>query len=114
LAASTHPGEEELFLDASGKTKDLLVIAPRHPERGHEIAAQLNSRQLSFVRWSETKVLNRDTEVILADTIGDMGLWYRLADAVYLGGAHAPGIGGHNPLEPLMLGVLTLVILWKT
>jgi 3-deoxy-D-manno-octulosonic-acid transferase len=41
--------------------------------------------------------------VLLADTMGEMGLWYRLADAVYLGGGHAPGVGGHNPLESLRL-----------
>ena len=47
--------------------------------------------------------LTSETDVLLADTIGEMGLWYRLADTVYLGGGHAPGIGGHNPLEALRL-----------
>ena len=44
---------------------------------------------------------NTRTRVLLADTMGEMGLWLRLADAVYLGGGHAEGVGGHNPLEPV-------------
>jgi 3-deoxy-D-manno-octulosonic-acid transferase len=45
-----------------------------------------------------------NTRVLLADTMGEMGIWFRLADAVYLGGGHTPQVGGHNPLEPIRLG----------
>lgn len=104
LAASTHPGEEEIFLDAIDRFTDAaLVIAPRHPERGEEVAALLKARRLPFARRSKGEAAGPRDRVILADTIGEMGLWYRLADVVYLGGATAEGIGGHNPLEPVRL-----------
>ncbi len=102
LAASTHDGEETLFLDAVVADKDtVLIIAPRHPERGEVIANLLRSRGISFARRSSRDAPNASTHVLLADTMGEMGLWFRLCDAVYLGGGHAPDIGGHNPLEPL-------------
>ena len=105
LAASTHPGEEALILDVLPhlKPQPFLIIAPRHPERGDEVDALLSCTKLAISRRSVHDPLTPETDVLLADTIGEMGLWYRLADAVYLGGGHAPGIGGHNPLEALRL-----------
>ena len=106
LAASTHAGEEALILDAFPKLspKPLLVIAPRHPERGDEVDTLISCTKFSASRWSENRSLPEGTEILLADTMGEMGLWYRLARSVYLGGGHAPGVGGHNPLEALRLG----------
>ena len=106
LAASTHAGEEALILDALLKLspQPFLIIAPRHPERGDEVDALLSCTKLSIARWSETRAIPAGTDVLLADTMGEMGLWYRVADSVYLGGGHAAGIGGHNPLEALRLG----------
>ena len=106
LAASTHAGEEALILDAFPKLspRPLLIIAPRHPERGDEVDALLSCTKFSVSRWSENRSLPEGTEILLADTMGEMGLWYRLAGRVYLGGGHAPGVGGHNPLEALRLG----------
>lgn len=106
LAASTHSGEEALVLDAflQINPKPFLIIAPRHPERGDEIAGLLSCTAHSISRRSAEEPVARDTDILLADTMGEMGLWYRLADTVYLGGGHAPGIGGHNPLEALQLG----------
>ncbi len=105
LAASTHAGEEALVLDAYMKLPPdhFLIIAPRHPERGDEIDGLLSCTRYAISRRSEGDPVNQDTHILLADTMGEMGLWYRLADAVYLGGGHAPGIGGHNPLEALRL-----------
>lgn len=105
LAASTHEGEEALFLDAAAVLgPDLaLVVAPRHPERGPALAAELERRGLAFSRRSAGETAEAHHRVLLADTIGEMGLWYRLADLVFLGGASRPGIGGHNPIEPLQL-----------
>lgn len=105
LAASTHAGEEALIIDAYPKLKPrpLLVIAPRHPERGDEVDALLSCTKFRVSRWSETRAIPPGTEILLADTMGEMGLWYRLAGSVYLGGGHAPGVGGHNPLEALRL-----------
>ncbi|MEL6862407.1 MAG: 3-deoxy-D-manno-octulosonic acid transferase, partial [Pseudomonadota bacterium] len=105
LAASTHAGEEALALDAYMKLPpdQFMIIAPRHPERGDEIDGLLSCTRYAISRRSEGDPVNQDTHILLADTMGEMGLWYRLADAVYLGGGHAPGIGGHNPLEALRL-----------
>ncbi|MEM9054023.1 MAG: glycosyltransferase N-terminal domain-containing protein, partial [Pseudomonadota bacterium] len=106
LAASTHAGEEALALDAFMQLPEgqFMIIAPRHPERGDEVDALLSCTRFAIARRSENSPLNSQTDILLADTMGEMGLWYRLADAVYLGGGHAPGVGGHNPLEALRLG----------
>jgi len=104
VAASTHPGEEELFLDATERfIESALVIVPRHPERGDELADLLKARRLPFARRSKGDVPSPRDRVLLADTMGEMGLWLRLADVVYLGGGHAADVGGHNPLEPVRL-----------
>lgn len=104
LAASTHPGEEELFLDAIERFTDAaLIIAPRHPERGDALADLLRARRLPFARRSKGDTPSPRDRVLLADTMGEMGLWLRLADVVYLGGGNAPDVGGHNPLEPVRL-----------
>ncbi|HPF22995.1 MAG TPA: glycosyltransferase N-terminal domain-containing protein [Hyphomonas sp.] len=105
LAASTHDGEEAIFLEAMKAAPDAaLIIAPRHPERGPVIEDLLRSRNIPFARRSRGEAPNARTRVLLADTMGEMGIWFRLADAVYLGGGNAPGVGGHNPLEPIRLG----------
>lgn len=106
LAASTHPGEEALIIDAlmQLQPRPFLIIAPRHPERGNEVDSLLSCTKLAIARRSEGDEVTTETDVLLADTMGEMGLWYRLADVVYLGGGHAPGVGGHNPLEALRLG----------
>lgn len=105
LAASTHPGEEALVLDAYMRLPPdtVLIIAPRHPERGDEVDALLSCTKYAIARRSEGDPITDVTNILLADTMGEMGLWYRLADTVYLGGGHAPGVGGHNPLEALRL-----------
>lgn len=104
VAASTHTGEEALFLDAAEGLGDAaLIIAPRHPDRGGEIEDLLKQRGLRHARRSKGVVPDKRDRVLLADTMGEMGLWLRLADAVYLGGGHAEGVGGHNPLEPIRL-----------
>ena len=106
VAVSTHEGEEEFVLDALAnmKPRPACIIAPRHPERGPGIAQTLRERGLSFAVRSAGEAPDPDTDVFLADTLGEIGLFAALADTVYLGGGHAPGIGGHNPLEILRLG----------
>lgn len=107
VAASTHPGEEELILQAAEKARqhqpDLLtILVPRHPNRGPELKARFNlpSRQSG-------QDPDATMPVFLADTLGELGLFYRLADSCFLGHSLiAPG-GGHNPFEPLRLGVPT-------
>ncbi len=99
LAASTHPGEEALIAEAfrAAGRDGLLIVAPRHPDRGLEIAAQLGA-----TRRSAGEPMDRPIHV--ADTLGELGLFFRLADVVVMGGSFIPGVGGHNPLEPARIG----------
>jgi 3-deoxy-D-manno-octulosonic-acid transferase len=177
LAASTHPGEEALIATAVRglPSRPLLIIAPRHPDRGEAIEAQLTGAGFGVARRSRVlppsalgssrnstirqekplpprgegvgdggasaspndlhetanPIARRDTptpdpspqgggelranaptgedlagrDVYLADTLGEMGLFYRLADVVIMGGSFVQGVGGHNPLEAAQLGV---------
>lgn len=107
-ALSTHPGEEMMLKDSftqlSGKLERLpiLIIAPRHPDRADEIVS-IFSDQPVYVR-SSGKMPSGTETVWLCDTLGEMGLWIRLSDVVYLGGGQAGSeIYGHNPIEPLKL-----------
>jgi len=106
LAASTHPGEETLVALAHAKLKttkhDLLtIIVPRHPTRGGEIAAELQKKFRIAIRSRGDKI-KPDTEIYIADTLGELGLFYRAVDIVFMGGSLVPH-GGQNPLEPARL-----------
>jgi 3-deoxy-D-manno-octulosonic-acid transferase len=108
LAASTHAPEENAVVaahqDVARSSPELLtILAPRHPERGNEIAALLTGKGLSVARRSLGEVPDDETDVWLADTIGEMGLWFRLAPVTFIGGSIAK-LGGHNPFEPGALG----------
>ena len=89
---------------AAGGTRLLTIIAPRHRERGDAIAALAEAAGLSIGRRSRGDEIGDRTDLYLADTIGEMGLWYRLADVAFLGGSIALR-GGQNPIEPAKLGV---------
>jgi 3-deoxy-D-manno-octulosonic-acid transferase len=110
LAASTHPGEDEFALDAFAEARKqapgaLLIIAPRHPARGPAIADLVRQRGLSArLRSLDPALPTAEIDVLVADTMGEMMLWYALSDGIYLGGATAAGVGGHNPIEPAQLG----------
>ncbi|MCC6007220.1 MAG: 3-deoxy-D-manno-octulosonic acid transferase [Rhodobacteraceae bacterium] len=108
LAASTHPGEEELVIDAHRQAARaalglLLILAPRHPERGDALEEMLRTAGLVVARRSRGELPGRETEVFLADTMGEMGLWYRLAPVSFVGGSLVE-VGGHNAYEPAALG----------
>jgi len=110
LASSTHPGEDETILPAQDKLREdyadlLTIIAPRHPERGADIAMLCGSRPV--VRRSEGHLPARDTQVYIADTIGELGLLYRLSPFTFVGGSLIRH-GGQNPLEPARLGCAVL------
>lgn len=108
LAASTHEGEDEIMLRAYGSVPDpkpLLILAPRHPERGSSVAQLAREQGLMVTRRAAAEPLERSTQVYVADTLGEMGLFYRLASLAIIGGSFLPGIGGHNPLEGARLGV---------
>ena len=113
LAASTHPGEEVLIAEAVHELRAhqpglLLIIAPRHPERGAAVAALLSEAGFNTARRSEGEAPGPLTTAYVADTLGELGLFFRLADLVVMGGGYAPGVGGHNPLEPARLGATIL------
>jgi 3-deoxy-D-manno-octulosonic-acid transferase len=106
VAASTHRGEEAMALEAHRDVaaihRDaLLIIAPRHPERGDDIAALLDGTTHPWARRADGPPPD-SASVYLADTLGELGLWYRLAEAAFVGGS-TRGVGGHNPYEPIVL-----------
>jgi 3-deoxy-D-manno-octulosonic-acid transferase len=108
LAASTHPGEEEMVIGAHNAARRALpmlalILAPRHPARGDALAGMLRSRGLTVAQRSRSEPIGADTDVYLADTLGEMGLWYRIAAVSFVGGSLVD-VGGHNPFEPALLG----------
>jgi len=115
LAASTHDGEETLILERFAQiTKDerfkpLLIVAPRHVDRGVEIERLATGLGFAAPRRSAGADWLGAAEVYVADTVGELGLWYRLAGLAVLGGSLVPGVGGHNPLEPARLGCAFVV-----
>ena len=103
LIASTHPGEDEIVLDAVTALPDRppVVLAPRHVERGPTILALARARGLSAVLRSQAP--GESANIVVADTLGEMGLWFRLAGTALIAGSLVPAIGGHNPLEAARL-----------
>jgi 3-deoxy-D-manno-octulosonic-acid transferase len=108
LAASTHPLEEALIWArwrsvVEGRAdKPLLVIVPRHPERGPAIAAA--ARLEGFATGLQSADASLDVDLFVADALGELGLWLRLARLAVMGGSFVEGVGGHNPLESARLG----------
>jgi 3-deoxy-D-manno-octulosonic-acid transferase len=107
LAASTHSGEEEISFGLHRALRkafpDLLtIIAPRHPKRAEEIAALASAQGFDVTRRSLNEPIAPETEIYLADTMGEMGLFYRLSKVCFLAGSFT--WGGHNPIEPAQLG----------
>jgi 3-deoxy-D-manno-octulosonic-acid transferase len=112
LAASTHPGEEAQIAAAHRLLKPrlpglLTMIVPRHPDRGVALKAELASPGLRVALRSASEYPEADTDLYIADTLGELGLWYRLLPVVMMGGSLVP-VGGHNPLEPARLGCAVL------
>lgn len=107
LAASTHPGEEAIIAEAHAKLRArhpalLTVIAPRHPERGAAIAAELAASGAKVARRGAGETPTAETGIYLADTLGELGLFYRLAPIAFVGGSLVSH-GGQNLLEPAQL-----------
>lgn len=112
FAASTHPGEDEHVLSAHARIVErlpdmLTIIAPRHPERGRDIAEMARMDGLSATLRSRDGLPTRATGVYVADTLGELGLFYRLSPVAFIG-ATLVDKGGHNPVEPAKLGVAIL------
>lgn len=112
LAASTHPGEETVIAEAQqitlGAEPDrLLILAPRHPQRGDEVRALLEGAGLSVAQRSRGEPVLPQVQVYLADTLGEMGMWFDLCPVSFIGGSLVP-VGGHNAYEPVAHGSAVL------
>ena len=111
-AASTHAGEESAVIEAHIRLRAnfpglLTLIAPRHPERGAGIVAIAAAAGLSVALRSRGELPNRNTDIYVADTVGELGLLYRVAPVVFVGGSLVKH-GGQNPIEPAKLGAAIL------
>ena len=107
LASSTHSGEDEFIIDSHIDVlkvyKDsLLILIPRHTNRLNEIIKSIERFDLKYAVRSKGEVISDDINVYVADTIGELGLFYSLSDIVFVGGSFV-NIGGHNPIEPMQL-----------
>ena len=112
VAGSTHDGEEEPVLDAFLRARGpvpslLLVLAPRHPERADDVEGRIRRRGLTVARLGGATGPRGDRDVLLVDTLGQLGRLYGLAATAFVGGSLVP-TGGHNVLEPAALGVPVL------
>ncbi|WP_019673990.1 3-deoxy-D-manno-octulosonic acid transferase [Psychrobacter lutiphocae] len=117
VAGSTHEGEEVQVLQAHkkllqqvGMEQALLILVPRHPERFDAVAKLVEQSGLKFNRRSEQQLIETDTQVYLADSMGELIDCYQLADVAFVGGSLV-NVGGHNPIEascfakPVIMGV---------
>jgi 3-deoxy-D-manno-octulosonic-acid transferase len=104
LAASTHHGEDRILLAAHKKwlrhnPEGLLILVPRHPDRAPDIATMIQSEGFTHCRRSTGECPDDATQIWLADTLGEMPLWYAATKWAFIGGSLVEGIGGHNPVE---------------
>ena len=115
VAASTHSGEEEIVLSWQQQilsnpllANTLLIIVPRHPERFDEVAELIEKSGLAMARRSAEDGISANTQVYLADSMGELMRWYALADVALVGGSLVD-IGGHNPVEPASVATPVLM-----
>lgn len=115
IAASTHNGEESMVLTwqqqllaISSLTNALLTIVPRHPERFDEVAELVGKSGLQMARRSKNETVTAQTQVYLADSMGELMQWYAQANVALVGGSLVD-IGGHNPVEPMSVGTPVLM-----
>lgn len=111
-AVSTHAGEEAVAAEVHkmlrGRHARLLtIIVPRHPERADALAAEFAAMGLKVVRRSDGGEITPDADILLGDTIGEMGLYLRLTEIAFVGRS-LTSEGGQNPLEPAMLDTAVL------
>jgi 3-deoxy-D-manno-octulosonic-acid transferase len=111
-AASTHAGEEDAVIAAHSRLREdfaglLTIIAPRHPERGDGVVAIARAAGLKVTQRSRGETPLTPTDIYVADTMGELGVIYRLAPIVFMGGSLVRH-GGQNPIEPAKLGAAIL------
>ncbi len=112
VAASTHEGEDAIVAEAHRQLRQSLpdlctIIAPRHPERGAAIADLLKSQGLSVARRSLGALPERTSDAYVADTIGELGMLYKLAPVAFIGGSLVDR-GGQNPIEAVRQGAAVI------
>lgn len=113
IASSTHAAEEDLIIATAIAVKkqqpdSLCIIAPRHPERFQAVAEKCKAQGLNTARHSLQEKTHPDTDILLADTLGELYFFYALSDVAVVCGSFAP-IGGHNILEPAILKLPIIV-----
>jgi len=112
IAASTHKGEEDILLKCYQKLKKeipelLLIIVPRHPERFTEVKVLAENKRFNTILRSSNEPCTEQTDIYIADTLGELKMLYAAADISFVGGSLTP-VGGHNILESLAAGTPTL------
>ncbi len=112
IAASTHTGEDEIILSAfkqllQHNPETLLILVPRHPERFDAVAALCQKQNYQVVRRTQQQPCLATTEIFLGDSLGELFLYYAMADIAFVGGSFV-SVGGHNPLEPAALGLAVI------
>jgi 3-deoxy-D-manno-octulosonic-acid transferase len=113
IAASTHEGEDQIIADAHRRLAARLpglctIIAPRHPQRGSAIVEMLRARGLKAARRSLGQLPDSTVDAYVVDTIGELGMLYKLASVAFIGGSLVDR-GGHNPVEAMQHGAAVLV-----
>ncbi|MBO1923115.1 lipid IV(A) 3-deoxy-D-manno-octulosonic acid transferase [Thiomicrorhabdus sp. 6S3-12] len=116
VAASTHEGEEALMLEAhralqAQHPNALLILVPRQADRFTEVEQLLQQQQCNYATRSSKALIQKQTEILLADSVGEMMLWFELADVAFIGGSLVP-FGGHNILEPAAVGTPVISGKW--
>lgn len=111
-AVSTHDGEEKMAAEIHAALRKrhpglLTIVVPRHPARADELAQEIGAMGLRLVRRSSGEPVAADTDILLGDTIGEMGLYLRLTEIAFVGRSLS-STGGQNPLEPAMLDTAIL------
>ncbi len=108
LASTHHPEEKELVQTCINSGYDgLIVIVPRHPKRAEKIISELSSAGLSIAQRSKNELIDSDTKIYLADTLGELEALIQYSTLVIMGGSFIQ-YGGHNVLQPARLGKTTL------
>ncbi|MCX8083723.1 MAG: 3-deoxy-D-manno-octulosonic acid transferase [Calditerrivibrio sp.] len=105
VAGSTHDGEEKIIIDLIGDFKHILwVVAPRDPFRAKEIGKMAELKGIKYLFRSQIDEYNGEVSLIIVDTFGELMRFYAISEVAFVGGSLVPK-GGHNPLEPLSLGI---------
>ncbi|WP_435230296.1 3-deoxy-D-manno-octulosonic acid transferase [Pseudopelagicola sp. nBUS_20] len=113
LAAHLQPQEAHLVLSAHRKVlrfshRMILIAAPDHTQNASDLRKTIADTGLRFSQWSKGEFPDDNTQILLADSPDEMGLWYRVAPVTLMGSSLVPGFGGRDPLEPAALGSAVL------